>query len=614
MERRLAAVLIADVVGYSRLTEADEELTRTSFQADLEEIFLPNISKHHGRLVKTMGDGLLVVFPSAVAAVQCAVDIQRILAGRSEATSPSGLTYRIGINLGDIIMEGEDIQGHGVNVTERLQGMADPGGIIISGTTYDQVKANPSVGYANLGEQPLKNILDPVRVYRVLMEPEAAGKTIEAPQIVKKPIATDKPAIAVLPFGSIGADPSAARLADGLTEEIITDLSRFRGLDVIARNSTAVYKNSSVDVRQMGRVLNVRYVLQGSIQWMAGHVRVTAQLIDASTGTNLWSHRWDRPDRDIFSVQAEVAEQVAVTLGGMAGSAAITSEEMRKARRRSPNDLTAYDHYLLANHGRTQFTRESVSQGIEHATTALALDPNLGRAYVARAWLNYITVHYGAEPDAANNAMESDSRRAVALDPYDAEARGALAFCLSNQGSFKEAEAQLNLALQANPTNTQVLVNATQVLSSGGQPEKAAEFADKVLRLDPWMTPEALNGIKDAYFFARRFEDVVAVVTRIPQEARGRGSRLLLVLSYALLGNEREMVRARNELLANYPTMSAELLMNQEWVFARTQEEELFIEGFRAANLPLCASDAELSHFPKPKRLPECTKPDVSSG
>jgi tetratricopeptide (TPR) repeat protein len=185
----------------------------------------------------------------------------------------------------------------------------------------------------------------------------------------------------------------------------------------------------------------------------------------------------------------------------MAGSAEIIAEEMRKARRRPPDNLTAYDHYLLANDGRRLFTRESVYEGIKHATTALALDPNLGRAYVARAWLNYITVHYGAEPDAAISAMESDSRRAVALDPYDAEARAALAFCLSTRGQFKEAEAQLNLSLQANPTNAQILVNATQVLASAGQPERAAEFADKVLRLDPWMTPENLNAIKDAYFF-----------------------------------------------------------------------------------------------------------------
>jgi tetratricopeptide (TPR) repeat protein len=228
--------------------------------------------------------------------------------------------------------------------------------------------------------------------------------------------------------------------------------------------------------------------------------------------------------------------------------------------------------------------------------------------------LHLINVHYGADPDLALSAMESDARQAVALDPYDAEARGVLAFCLTTRGRFKEAEGHLELALQANPNNAQVLVDASIVLASTGQPERAAQYADKVLRLDPWMTPEGLNGIKDAYFFVRRFDDVIAVVSRIPHEARGRGSRLLLTLSYALLGNETEMLKAKSDLLAHHPNISAELLMNQEWKFARREDADLFLKGFMAAGLRLCASDDELAHIPNVLRLPECQQDAPSNG
>jgi TolB-like protein/tetratricopeptide (TPR) repeat protein len=421
-----------------------------------------------------------------------------------------------------------------------------------------------------------------------------------------RPAAEDKPGIAVLPFDAIGSDDATSRLADGITEDIITDLARFRDLDVIARNSTAAYRGRPLDARQIGRDLDVRYVLEGSIQRQAGQIRVTSQLIDASTGMTLWSNRWDRQDRDVFAVQKEVAEQVAATLGGMGGSAAITREEMRKATRRSPESLTAYDYYLLANEGRTLFTKESICRGIDAATKAIALEPTLGRAYVARAWLNYIAVHHGADVEAAVQAMEADARRALDLDPYDAEARAALAFHLSGRGRFEESEAQVRAALQANPSNPQVLVVAAAMLAWCGKLDEAVELADKVMRLDPWMTAENLNCIKDAYFFARRFLDAIAVVSRIPENARGRGARLMLALSYALLGRTSDTERARAELLAAYPSISAELLLNQDWVSARRQEEDLLLEGFRAARLPLCAADADLAKFPNARRLPEC--------
>jgi tetratricopeptide (TPR) repeat protein len=307
-------------------------------------------------------------------------------------------------------------------------------------------------------------------------------------------------------------------------------------------------------------------------------------------------------------VQAEVSEQVAGALGGMGGSAAITAEEIRKARRRPPASLTAYDHYLLANEGRALFTAESVSRGMEHANQAIALDPSLGRAYVARAWLNFITFHYGADFEVAMEGMQADANRALVLDPNDAEARVALAFYLTGRGRFEESKAQIRSALQSNPNNAQVLVVAAAMQASNGIPNEAVELADRALRLDPCMTPENLGCVKDAYFFARRFEDVIAVISRTAQDARGLGSRLLLTLSYALLGRREETARARAELLTAYPWISAELILNRNYMVARAEDEALLLDGFRAAGLPVCASDADLAQIVQPRRLPECVK------
>src|SRR5262245_13025194 len=390
IQRRLAAILAADVVGFSRLMERDEAGTLAVLKARRKDVLEPLVAKYQGRVFKVNGDGVLVEFASAVNAVQCAVDLQRdMAAANGNQNDAREITLRIGVNLGDVMVEGADLYGDGVNIAARLEAIADPGGIIVSGTAFDHIKSKVKVGFDDIGPQSLKNIAELVRAYRVTDTPAVLGANT-------KP-ASDKPAIAVLPFDNKGGDEVTARLADGITEDIITDLARFRDLDVIARNSTAVYKDKAIDVRQIGRELNVGYVLEGSIQRQGTQFRVTAQLIDTATGAHVWSERWDRPDQDIFAVQTELAAEGAGTRGGMSGSSAITAEEIRKAKRRPPASLTAYDYYLLAAEGRALFTKESVIRGREAATKAITLDPNFGRAYVARAWLNYITVQYGGD-------------------------------------------------------------------------------------------------------------------------------------------------------------------------------------------------------------------------
>jgi TolB-like protein/class 3 adenylate cyclase len=600
VQRRLAAILAADVVGYSRLIWADEAGTLADLKTRRKEVLEPLLARYQGRIFKITGDGVLVEFGSPINAVQCAVELQRgMAAANGDLPEDRHVVLRIGINLGDVMMEGGDRYGDGVNIAARLEAIAAPGGILVSGTTYDHVRNKVDADFDDLGAQSLKNILQPVRVYRITGTPRV-------PVAVSKP-KSDKPSIAVLPFANMSGDPEQEYFSDGITEDIITDLARFRGLEVIAHNSTAAYKSRPVNPRQIGQELNVRYVVEGSIQRRAGQIRVTGQLIDATTGATLWSDRWDRPDKDIFAIQSEVAEAIAATLGGMGGSAAITAEETRRARRRPPASLTAYDYYLLANAGRTRFTRDSVFTGLKAANKAIELDPELGCAYVARAWLNFLTgVHFGGDYETGMQAMERDANQALVLDPYDAEARITLAFYLGTRGRIQESDAQIDAALRANPTNPQVLVAAAGEMGWHGRPDEAAAVADRVMRLDRWMTPENLNCIKDTYFFARRFEDTIAVVSRIPLEARGRGARLMLTLSYALLGRANETAQARADLLKNYPTISAELVLNTGGVMGRPQEENLVLEGFRAAGLPLCASQAELAPFPNPRRLPQC--------
>jgi len=345
VERRLAAILAADVAGYSRLMGADEEGTHERLKALRRELVDPEIAEHKGRIVKTTGDGLLMEFPSVVEAVACAVAIQR-RAGRRNAEIPTDqrIELRIGINLGDVIVEEGDIYGDGVNIAARLEALAEPGGICVSRVVRDQVRDKLAFGFEDMGEQQVKNIARPVRVHRVLLgekpsspEPGAAAST---QPLLALP---DKPSIAVLPFANMSGDPEQEYFADGMVEEIITALSRIRWLFVIARNSTFTYKGQSLDIKQVGRELGVRYILEGSVRKAGGRVRITAQLIDALTGAHLWADRFDGSLEDVFDLQDQVAASVAGVI-----EPTLQAAEAARSANRPTDDLTAYDLYLRA--------------------------------------------------------------------------------------------------------------------------------------------------------------------------------------------------------------------------------------------------------------------------
>ena len=637
-QRRLAAILAADVAGYSRLMGADEKGTLSTLRSHREAVDRL-IALHHGRVFGSSGDSVIAEFASAVEAIEAAVEIQRETLRRNEGIPPDKrFFFRIGINIGDVMVEGDNLFGDGVNVAARVQALAKPGGICVSRNVYNQVKNKVPVAFEDLGEHRVKNIIEPLTIYRLLTDSTAKRSRVRTWLVALRrqklsagivgvllliglgaavwyalPHGTpggSTPAIAVLPLDNIGYDEATNRLADGLTEDIITDLAQFQDILVIARNSTLVYKGKAVDVRQVGKDLDVGYVLEGSIQRHADQIRITAQLINANTGTHIWADSWDRPVADTFAVQTEIAERVAGSLASTTGGESIAADQIRKLKGRPPASLTAYDDYLLAVEGDIIFTKESMFAGLDYATKAIALDPGFARAYGIRARLEYnYSTHYGGDDyETAMLKMEADARRAVELDPNDAETRGAWTWYLYVDGHNAESEIEIRRALEGNPSNVWILNAAASILAFNGHPEEAAKAADKSLRIDPRANSLSLNTLKDAYFYDRRFKDFIAVVSRVPENSRSRASRLYLAFSYALLGQHDDAERARAAMLAHYPTISAEQMLNQGYVFTRPQEERLFLDGFRATYLPVCAAGADLAKFAKPVRLPECLK------
>ncbi|MBI3304547.1 MAG: hypothetical protein HYZ72_20990, partial [Deltaproteobacteria bacterium] len=351
MERKLTAILSADVQGYSRLMGQDEEATIRTLTA-YREVMATLIRQYRGRVVDSPGDNLLAEFASVVDAVQCAVEIQQALKARNtELPLERKMEFRLGLNVGDVVVEGERLYGDGVNIAARLENLAEPGGICISGTVYDQVETKLALEYEHLGEQTVKNIVKPVRVYRVRMEPPSPGQPQGVAPTISQPglPLPDKPSLAVLPFVNLSSDPEQEYFSDGMTEDLITDLSKLSGLFVIARNSVFTYKGKAVKVEEVGRELGVRYVLEGSVRRADDRVRITAQLVDATTGYHLWAERYDRELKDIFALQDEITQKIVFAL-----KVKLTKEEQERFRRYPTDNLEAYDSFL---HGLEYFYR-----------------------------------------------------------------------------------------------------------------------------------------------------------------------------------------------------------------------------------------------------------------
>jgi TolB-like protein/class 3 adenylate cyclase len=423
--RRLAAILAADVAGYSRLMGADEEGTHARLRAHLRELVDPKIKEHRGRIVKNTGDGFLAEFPSVVDAVRCAVEVQRAMGDRNaETPEDKRITFRVGVNLGDVIAEEHDIFGDGVNVAARLEGLAEPGGICVSRVVRDQVRDRLDFSFEDLGEQSVKNIARPVRVYRVRESAVRIEQPFPAsPQPLPLP---DKPSIAVLPFQNMSGDPEQEYFADGMVEEITTALSRIRWLFVIARNSSFTYKGRAVDVKHVGRELGVRYVLEGSVRKGGNQVRITAQLIDAANGAHLWAGRFDGSLENVFELQDKVALSVAGVI-----EPTVQAAEMRRSSDRPTNDITAYDLYLRAIEPMRSGGREKelYIRALDLLGLAIDRDPRFGPALATAAFCHHVLHVTGWTSDAGKDRREGIdfAGRALRIAGNDAEVLGHVA-------------------------------------------------------------------------------------------------------------------------------------------------------------------------------------------
>jgi TolB-like protein/class 3 adenylate cyclase len=630
-ERRLATILAADVVGYSRLVEADEAGTLSALR-DLRRVVIdPLLAQHHGRIVKLMGDGAIVEFGSVVDAVVCAAGMQRAVA-EHQAAAPAAarVVFRIGVNLGDVVVEGDDLLGDGVNVAARLEQLCEPGQVLISGTAYDHLKGKLDFALEPKGVRRLKNIAEPVRVYGVRIGGSPKTRRIKLPARWRRsmaaagvllalvaaaagwrlwpdqPVLASQPSVAVLPFANLGGDEATGRLADGITEDIITDLSRFRELDVIAQNSTAVYKGKPADVREIGRALNVRYVLEGSIQRQGEQIRVTAQLIDAGTGTHLWSERWDRPAGDVFAVQTEIAEQATSRIGG---GGAIPGAENRAARRARPTDLSAYELYLLGQEECDRQTSQSVAHAVQLLEQAVGKDPSLARAWVVLAWAYSSLAGKGMDPEANSRAALAAAQRAVELDPMDPDAYAALAEIHGDKGDLTRAQAAFETALRLNPGDAETLTHYAGWASTFGRPERGADAADRALRLNPNAMGWAYGYFSYAYLMAGRYDDAAGAVEHRPVDSLSRFGLVTRAAIYAAAGLGDQARRATAEALERYPDLTIEGVLSDPGY--NDVEREKLAQVLSTAAFPPCAAADVLAKSPRPFRLPECADPQA---
>ena len=461
VERRLAAILAADVAGYSRLMGADEVGTLAALRAHRREIVDPAIAAHKGRIVKTTGDGMLVEFASAVDAVTCAVSVQEKMADQT-AEGPR-IQFRIGINIGDIIIDGDDIFGDGVNVAARVENECEPGGVYLSEDVYRQVRNKSSFDFDDLGERTLKNIDRPIRLYAVRQSGVAAPKSSGA-ATATLPL-PDKPSIAVLPFENMSGDPEQEYFADGMVEEIITALSRFKWLFVIARNSSFTFKGKAVDVKEVGRRLGVRYILEGSVRKASGRVRIIGQLIDAVTGAHIWADRFERDLTDVFALQDEVTVAVVSAI-----QPRLLQTEIATATRRRSENLTAYDYYLRALPHFYLSTREGLAEAIRLAHRSLELDPRFGfvAALAGICHMQSVLLGYAIDPQFDRNEAVRLLRLALSIDDSDPDtlSRGGTVLAL-----FEDRESGIELADRAvvlDPNSSSAWTNRGCVYSVPG--------------------------------------------------------------------------------------------------------------------------------------------------
>ena len=575
VQRRLAAILAADVVGYSALMERAEEATYTEFERLVRELIEPSLSRHEGRLIKTTGDGALAEFASPLVAMRCAVEIQDHL-----ASGGGPLTLRVGLNLGDVIvgLDGE-LYGDGINIAVRLEGIADPGGILISEKVHGEVEGKLDVSFEDRGEQQLKNISRPVRVYAV----RAGANSALTERLSAAPPLPDEPSIAVLPFENMSGDPDQEYFADGMVEEIITALSRFKRLFVIARNSSFTFKGKAVDIKVVGRRLGVRYVLEGSVRKSAGKVRITGQLIDAVTGAHIWADRFERDLTDVFALQDEVTAAVVSAI-----QPKLLQTEIVMAARRRPENLTAYDYYLRAMQQYYPSTREAVAQALRLAHRAMELDPRFGLAAALAGFCHMRNVVWGYSTDPQFDGKEAVRLLRLALSVHDGDPETLAFAAIISAFMVGDSETEIEWADRAvalNPNSFSAWHYRGWVCINAGLPEEAVQSFERAMRMSP-VDPRlhfTFAGMGCAFTELRRFDEAIVAGKKAHRlNPSYSGAFRCLASAFAHVGRDAEAREAAAGLLEVDPafTISA-------WIARGGQtNSKLLTEGLRKAGLP----------------------------
>jgi adenylate cyclase len=577
VERRLAAILAADVAGYSRLMGQDEAGTLARLRAHRRELIDPKIAEHKGRVVKTTGDGLLVEFPSVVEAVACAVAVQRGMEKRNAgALEDQRIVFRVGVNLGDVIVERDDIHGDGVNVAARLEALAEPGGICLSGTVRDHIGDRLDLAFDDLGDQNLKNIARPIRVFRIRVAdaPTTTASAKPAPVALALP---DKPSIAVLPFQNMSGDPEQEYFVDGMVEEIITALSRIRWLFVIARNSSFTYKGQSVDVKRVGHELGVRYLLEGSVRKAGSRVRITGQLIDAETGAHLWADGFDGSLEDVFELQDKVASNVA----GVIEPTLQAAETVRTASRPTSN-LSAYDAYLRG-YAMLFTSAKQIPQALAILEEAIAHDPNYGPAlaFAGHCCMRLCLDGSSKDPESDRRKGLAYAKRALRAAGDDPGTLANSAMVLANFGEDIGAMiALVDRAIALNPSFARGWHISGMLRSWAGESDLAIEHAETALRLSPRGgigSPFLIIG--SAHFASKRFDEALAALLLAVQELPPDfpAPYRFLASCYAHLGRLADARQTVERLQGMTP------LLDDFSYFRKPEHRELFQSGLRMA-------------------------------
>jgi TolB-like protein len=575
VERKLAAIFAADVEGYSRLMGRDEVgtlRTLTAYRVIIDRL----IASHRGRIFNTAGDSVLADFASAVDAVQCAVAVQAaIVKENADRPAAEQMRFRIGLHVGDIIVQGDNLFGDAVNVAARLEALAEPGGICISGAVRDHIGANLSVGFADLGPQQVKNITQPIKAYRIRSD---TSPTATTPEGASLPL-PDKPSIAVLPFQNMSGEPEQEYFADGMVEEIITALSRIRWLFVIARNSTFTYKGQAVDVKQIGRELGVHYVLEGSVRRAGGRVRITAQLIDAASNAHLWADRFDGLLEDVFELQ----DRVAISVAGVI-EPTLQAVEIRRSYERPTSDLKAYDFYLRALPHWASWEKSRITEGLDLLGRAIELDPHFGSALALAGWCRVQLDTNGWTDDVESNrrlGLEL-ARQALQGSTDDPTAVGGAAFVLARfGGDINAAISLIDRSLTLNPSFALGWFWSGTLRLYAGEPDLAIAHLEKSLRLSPHdlMAARTLTLIAYAHFFARRFDRALPMLlVSLEESPTWAGPYRFLAACQVHLGH---LAEARETVRRLRSITTAVMESATHW--RNLEQRELYLTGLRMA-------------------------------